>query len=96
MSLNRYNAARDANETEIIKALAACGVQSWRISGDGIPDLLCAKDGAFFMIEVKTASGKLTRQQEAFFALCHTLGDLPAFVVRSVDDIPRILDKCAS
>jgi Holliday junction resolvase len=91
MSLHRQNAARDANEAEIVDALRTIGCSVIRLSEKGIPDLLVGFKGNTFLLEVKlplgTKGGKshsdLTKDQQAFFDQWR--GKEPC-VVRSVDE----------
>jgi len=88
MSIHRFNARRDANEPELVAHLEAhtdvADVRS--LSALGLPDLLCQHiNGNYFFIEVKTASGRLTKPQQVFFEkarkrkslafVCVTTGD---------------------
>ncbi len=55
----------DKNQPEIVKALRAVGatVTSLAPVGDGCPDLLVGYRGETYLMEVKTATGKLTPDQ---------------------------------
>lgn len=76
---------RDANEKAIVEALEALGAQVWRISGFGLPDLLCARQGRFYALEIKTAKGAKTKAQ----------ADIPWPIVRSVAEALEALGmKC--
>ena len=63
MSLSRKNPKRDGNEKAVVAALRKLGVQVWRISGAGVPDLLCHYRGRWSVIEVKKKRGRLTDAQ---------------------------------
>ena len=89
MSLHRRNPRRDANEVEIIAALHLAGWRVWRISGEGVPDLLCTKGERVVLFEVKTRSGRLTAAQERFFS---EAGDAPCFVVKSATEALQALE----
>ena len=54
----RRAARTDDNQTEIVKALRAigCTVQSLAAVGEGCPDLLVARNGINFLLEVKDGS----------------------------------------
>ena len=78
MGLRRYANKRDANEADIIAALEALGCQVRRI--DVPVDLLVLHRGTVHLVEVKTAKGRITRDQYAFFE------GWPVTVLRSVDD----------
>lgn len=51
----RFRAKVDANHGEIVKALrqAGCSVQSLAQLGKGVPDLLVARNGFMWLMEVK-------------------------------------------
>lgn len=72
MSLRRFAAKADRNQPEIVAALKAAGCDVMFI---GKPvDLLAAKNGVNYLLEVKVPKGKgepggrLTPEQEEFFA----------------------------
>jgi Holliday junction resolvase len=56
--MKRKYAKIDANQTEIVKALrqAGCSVQSLAGVGNGCPDLLVARNGLMWLMEVKDGS----------------------------------------
>ena len=56
---------RDANEAEIVIVLEQAGAAVYRLSGRGVPDLLCCYRGTWTPLEVKTATGTLTPAQRA-------------------------------
>jgi hypothetical protein len=66
VSLSRKNPRRDANEPAIVQALEAVGAEVWRLSGKGLPDVLCRFRGVLYAGEVKTATGKLRASQGDF------------------------------
>lgn len=63
--MRRRAAKVDANQAEIVRGLRAFGasVQSLAPMGEGVPDLLCGKNGQTYLLEVKTAAGKLTADE---------------------------------
>lgn len=72
---------RDDNEAEIVAALRKLGVTVHRISGEGVPDLLCFHPRVGWQpLEVKASKGTLTRAQKIAF-----LG-APYGIVRNVDE----------
>ena len=73
---------RDANEAEIVAALRACGARVDRISGPGLPDLLVGYKGFWVPLEIKSATGRLTKRQR--------LG-APYPIARSVDEALRAI-----
>ena len=65
--LNRYDPKRDGNEPAIRAVLRKAHVQTWQLSGEGIPDLLCLVGHHLFLMEVKAAkSAPLTEPQKLF------------------------------
>jgi Holliday junction resolvase len=57
---------RDTIEPAIVSALRARGVQTWQISGRGLPDLLCWYQNKCVVLEVKSgASARLSRVQKS-------------------------------
>lgn len=54
--MRRWGARRDENEQAIVDALEAIGVDVWRISAPGMPDLLTHSRGRWLPIEVKESS----------------------------------------
>ncbi len=73
---------RDANEKAIVDALRAFGATIFRLSGEGVPDLLVGYRGTWMPLEVKSEKGVFTQlQREAM-----TNGSMAALVVRSVDE----------
>jgi Holliday junction resolvase len=72
----------DSNQVEIVSALrkVGCCVMHMHTLGKGVPDILVARRGRLWLVEVKGPKGKLTPDQEAFHAAW------PVHVVRSVDD----------
>lgn len=77
----------DGNQAAIVAALRAVGVWVWDTHelGLGYPDLTTWYRGAFRLIEVKTATGRLTDWEKAFIVACP--GEV--HIVRSVDDALR-------
>ncbi|MCM1530391.1 MAG: VRR-NUC domain-containing protein [Alistipes sp.] len=58
----------------------------------GIPDIIACIDGRFYGFEVKTETGKTTALQEATIRKIRAAGGI-AVVVRSVDEVRRILEN---
>jgi hypothetical protein len=83
VSLWRKDARRDANEVEIVSALELVGARVWRLNKPF--DLIVGWGGRLFMLEVKTATGKLKAEQLRELDRCHADG-LPVAVVRTVSD----------
>lgn len=89
MPLPRYAANRDANEPEIVAALEAAGATVRRLSMPGVPDLLVGIDGLNFLIEVKSATGKLNAEQFDFFETWNGQVDM----VRTVEEALKVIGK---
>ncbi len=64
MKYKKYDARRDANEGEIVKALEKIGCKVHRLHKP--VDLLVGYRGYNFLLEVKIEKGKLTKDQDKF------------------------------
>jgi len=84
----RYAARRDDLEREIVDALRACGWTVHQIGARGFPDLLLSKGKRLVLMEVKSATGKLTPAQEAF----HGKHPGTIYIVRSVEDALAVVN----
>ena len=75
----------DKNQRAIVQALRQCGytVLHLHAVGRGCPDLMVGRDGVNYLIEVKSAKGKLTPQQVTFFG--HWQGQV--MIIRSVEEV---------
>ena len=78
---------RDANEAQIVIALEFWGVNVFRISGVGVPDLLTHWRGQWLPIEVKDPKGTLTpaqikTQQRCPFPVVHSVDEALALFTR--------------
>lgn len=86
----RRAARIDANQPEIVAALRAvgCSVQTLAAVGAGVPDLLVGVSGVNLLMEVKTASGKLTKDQVPW----HESWRGQVAIVRSVDEALNLVE----
>lgn len=94
MSLHRRDAARDANEPEIVRAFRTCG---WKLIRHSAYDLevKCPRCHGISMVEVKmppdpggppSSAGRLTKSQRVL------LDDgWPLKIVRTVEDVARLI-----
>ena len=57
---------------------------------NGIPDIICCRNGKFYAFEVKAAKGKPTKLQEAILRKINAAGGT-SLIVRSVDDVRSAL-----
>jgi hypothetical protein len=59
----------DGNQEEIVAALRKTGaiVQSLHTVGRGVPDLLVAYRGVWYLLEVKDKEGSITKEQRAWY-----------------------------
>jgi hypothetical protein len=75
----------DANQGQIVSALrqAGCQVVSLAAVGHGIPDIMVCNHGEIYLLEVKGAKGKLTRDQVLFHSAW------PVAIVRTVTQALR-------
>jgi hypothetical protein len=91
-------ARTDSNQRQIVAALRKAGFSVCILSGAGhggvagCPDLLCARAGVNYLLEVKAPGGKLTPAQYKWHA------DWPGQVdvVRTVDDALRTVGAVAN
>lgn len=78
----------DSNHAEIRDAMRAAGAEVEDLSGcgKGMPDTLAlTPDGRLLLVEIKTATGKLTKPQVKFHAR------FPVAVVRSVTEAVNLI-----
>ena len=85
----RIHGKLDANQHEIVDALRNIGadVLSLAPMGNGCPDLLVHFRGVTMLMEVKSATGKLTPDEVEFIE--NWRGQV--HIVRSVDDALRMI-----
>lgn len=90
--MSKYARRVDANQSDIVDALRAvgCFVHDCSAIGDGFPDLLCARAGRLWLVEVKDGSKppserRLTPAQHEFHQLLLAAG-VTVYVVKSVDE----------
>jgi len=89
MSRIPRQAKRDAIEPDVVRTLEAGGCFVAKISGAGVPDLICCRLGAIHLIEVKSGKrGRLTEAQQKW------KGPTPV-LVRSVEDALTFL-RCGA
>ena len=87
MSIHRYASKRDGNEKAIIEALELVGASVLQLSVKGAPDLLVCHRNRLYLMEVKTAKGKLTPDQQEFHR--QWMGEI--HIVRTVDEALGVL-----
>lgn len=58
----------------------------------GIPDIICCYRGRFLALEVKQEKGRVTKLQDATLRRIRD-ADGKAYVVRSVDDVKKIIER---
>lgn len=85
----RRAAKVDSNQEQIVSALRAAGatVQSLAAIGKGCPDLLVAKSGGMWLIEVKSGKGKTNELQ----AKWHIGWNAPVHVVYGPEEALRVI-----
>jgi hypothetical protein len=83
----------DDIQADVVKALRACGVsvQVTSSAGHGFPDLACGLQNRTWLIECKRPGGKLTEDQETWWAAWR--GE--AYVVQSVGEALRTVNPKA-
>lgn len=80
----RTRARTDANQKAIVAALRRAGVfvESLHRVGGGVPDLLLACRGKFYLAEIKMPGEKLNTAQREWHAKCRA----PILTFRSMND----------
>lgn len=83
--MTAYRVATDHNQAEIVAALRDAGHQVVTLHGvgGGFPDLIVARGGRCWLVEVKTRGGRLTPAQVKFFEQWQ---GPPIRIVRTVDE----------
>ena len=66
MSLKRWDAKRDANEAQIVRALEKAGADVLRLD---VFDLLVLYRGKLFMLDAKVPTGRATARQNQLCSL---------------------------
>jgi soluble P-type ATPase len=79
----------DRNHAEIVSDLRTAGasVQSLANIGDGCPDILVARAGAMYLMEIKDGNKQLTAQEVRW----HQSWQAPVFVVHSSEEALRVI-----
>lgn len=92
----RYAARVDDNQSEIVEALRAAGalVQPLHTVGGGVPDLLVAYRGTWYMIEIKDGSKppsrrKLTDDERRWHDTFNEAA--PVYVCGSIDEALEVI-----
>lgn len=85
LKLNNMPKKTDANHIAISDAFRRLGysVKSMHEVGGGFPDLVVAKGSDTYLVEIKTAAGKLNELQQAFIDKWNG----KVYVVHCVDDV---------
>lgn len=86
MSLNRYDAKRDANEADIVKEFERHGMTVFRL--DRPLDLLVGYNNRNYLVEIKMPKKKLNATQTKFtldwkgqYFICHTIQQANRFIM---------------
>ena len=81
----------DANQAEIVRALrdAGCTVVDLHKVGRGCPDILVGIHGRNVLMEIKTATGRLTVDEINFHGMWEGQYD----IVRSVEEAFAVINK---
>ena len=80
----RLASRADSNQREIVQALRTCGAAVLHLHrvGSGCPDLLVCYHKQLFLIEIKTRTGRFTKDE------LHFIASWPGtiYVVRSIEE----------
>jgi hypothetical protein len=82
--MNTQPARVDANQPEIVRALRQVGatVQHLHTVGHGCPDLLVARNGNMYLLEIKVGGARLTDDERKW----HECWAAHVYVVRSIGE----------
>jgi hypothetical protein len=69
MASLRKAGKKDLNQAAIVAALRAIGCSVQILNQGGVPDLLVGFRGVNYLLEVKSARGRLTSSQQPFLSL---------------------------
>jgi hypothetical protein len=83
----------DSNHHEIISEAREAGIEilDTHVIGRGFPDCIPIWRGDFWLVEIKTETGKLTDAERAFALRSKT----PVHIVRSLDDLLKLVGAIA-
>ena len=89
MASPRWQKKPDANQQDIVDALEKVGAKVYDASriGQGFPDLLVGYRSCLFLLEVKTSSGRLTKDQKKF----HIKWNSYIHIVHTVEEALRVI-----
>lgn len=76
---------------KFLKSIGAYVIKTILSNRNGIPDIIVCYKGKFLAFEVKDLKGKITPLQEYNIKLINESGG-NAYIVRSVEEVKRILD----
>jgi Holliday junction resolvase len=84
----RRAARRDRNEQAVVAVLEAAGCTIVRLSGPGVPDLLCLRQRVLTLMEVKDGAKAKSRQQltPEQVQFHRRWAEAPLVILRSVED----------
>lgn len=77
---------------EYLNEIGAYTIKTITTNRNGCPDVICCLNGLFIALEVKTDKGIVSKLQEHHIKQIKNSGGV-AEVVRSVDDVKRILNS---
>lgn len=94
MSIYRRAAKRDANESPIVELFRKSGCTVARLSGPGLPDLLCGVRGVTFLVEIKDGAKAKSRRQltDAQEEWSRKWKGGPVFVVDRLEQVGAVID----
>lgn len=82
---------RDGPEAEIVEYLTSIGYAVAKIGGKGVPDLLVARAGRMWLLEVKAKGGKVRPAQRAWMQRWPA----PVWVVTSPEEARDAVTRCS-
>jgi hypothetical protein len=88
----KYKRRTDHNQAMITRSLQWAGyhVTDMSLAGDGVPDLLCTRNGQCFLVEIKNKEGRgvrFTPAQEKYYREVKA----PVFVVTDINEVESLI-----
>ena len=89
----RWAAQRDKAEPAVVQALRLAGWTVEKVSGPGLPDLLCVRRGVVVLLEVKSTGGRMKPAQVKLHARLRAAGLAVAVVTTPEEALDAVAGK---
>lgn len=93
--MSRRAAKADSNQPKIVQAFEklGCSVQHLHMVGGGCPDIVVGVNGVTVLVEIKTDTGYLTKDQKYFFETWRGYAVIVHSVEEAIDLVNQIRSK---